>query len=162
MRPVLSVPILALACLATACGGGDDTAPAPSATAAPVPDTAPPATRDAIPVGPAGDDVLSGNPETIERPPAGTPTPALAEGADITYACEDGSDLRVGYAADVASVTLADGSIATLPRSPSASAGADGEVYVGESIALQRLGSVVELHGGGGEIRRCRESAASA
>lgn len=164
-RPILPALALAFALSATACGsgGGDDTAsPDRPATAAAPADATPDGVREAIDAGPAADDVLSGNPETIERPPAGTPTPQLAEGADITYACEDGGDLRVGYAANVASVTLPDGAIATLPLSPSASAGSDGEVYVGETLALQRLGSVVELQAGDGEVRRCRETSASA
>lgn len=86
----------------------------------------------------------------------------MAEGADITYTCEDGSELRITYAAGRAGVTLADGSIVPLPRSPQTAQQAGGEIYAGEALVLHRLGNVVELQQGEGDKRRCRESGGNA
>lgn len=130
----------------TTAGATEDAASAPSAPIA-VPDD---------------DDVRSGVLNPIELPPSDAPTPPMAEGADITYACEDGSELRVTYAAGRANVTLADGGIVPLPRSPQAAQQAGGEVYIGEALTLHRLGNIVELQQDEGTRRRCRESGGNA
>lgn len=131
----------------------DPMPPQASATPPPVALTSPPG---------EGDDVLSGIPHPIEMPEAGTVTPALAEGADITYTCEDGSDLRVTYAAGRANVTFADGRVEPLSRAERVPAAMDGELYDGAVYGLHRIGTVVELREENGDIRRCRESSGSA
>lgn len=165
---MIRVPVALLSALAalalagcaddTPAGGQTDAASGVAPTAA-----ASPQARPAIDVPPADDGgVRSDVPHPIELPPADAPTPLPAEGADIVYTCEDGSDLRVTYAAGIASVVLADGSIVQLPRSPAAGSEAGGDVYVGEAVALRRIGGVVELQQDEGLSRRCRESGASA
>ena len=148
--PILLVPLLA-ACTAcqprdTATQATEDVAPAPQAPIAV----------------PKNDEVRSGVSNPIELPPADAPTPPMAEGADIAYTCEDGSELRITYAAGRANVTLADGGIVPLPRSPQAAQEAGGEVYAGEALTLHRLGNVVELQQDEGTTRRCRESGGNA
>jgi hypothetical protein len=130
--------------------GGEATKPAPADTA--------PAAQSPIAV-PKGDDVRSGVPNPIELPPPDAPTPPMAEGADITYTCEDGSELRITYAAGRANVTLTGGNVVPLPRSAQH---AGGEIYAGEALVLHRLGNVVELQQDEGDKRRCRESGGNA
>jgi len=155
----LLVPLLAAACFA--CQPRD-------AAKAPADGAATREAKDAVPAPqapiavPKGDEVLSGVPNLIELPPPETATPPMAEGADITYTCEDGSELRVTYAAGRATVTLANGGIVPLPRSPQAAREAGGEVYAGDALALHRLGNVVELRQDAGATRRCRESGGNA
>ena len=139
-------------------------APAPAIEAeaqASTRDADPPATT--VPATPADDHgVLAGKPpSTIEVPPADTPTPAIAAGAQITYTCEDGGELHVGYSASSATFALEDGSEVTLPRAESASKGG-GDVYVGDTVGLQRLGNVVQLEVKGGSKRICAESGGNA
>lgn len=160
MPALRSLPLCLALLFAAGCQRDDDgsvVAPDPavpqaSATPPPVAPTSPPG---------EGDDVLSGVPRPIEMPAPGTVTPPLAEGADITYTCEDGSDLRVTYAAGRANVTFADGRIEPLPQAQ-AQAGVDGELYLGATLGLHRIGTVVELREEDGDVRRCRESGGSA
>lgn len=152
--------LLAVACVA--CQPRDAAVPAPADEAAkPPPADAAPAAQAPIAV-PKGDEVRSGVPNPIELPPPDAPTPPMAEGADITYTCEDGSELRITYAAGRANVTLADGGIVPLPRSPQTAQQVGGEVYAGEALVLRRLGNVVELQRDEGDERRCRESGGNA
>jgi hypothetical protein len=168
MLPMIRASVLlSMIVLAAVAGCADDTGasdPAAAPAAAPAASAAPPvATGPAIDVPAPGEgSVRSGVPNPIELPPDDAPTPALAEGADIVYTCEDGSDLRVTYASTIANVTLSDGSIVALPRSPAATSEAGGEVYVGEAVGLRRIGGVVELQQDEGPTRRCREAGASA
>jgi hypothetical protein len=164
IRASALLSVLALVALAGCADdpGAPDPATAPAeASSAPAQPSA--GTGPAIDVPAPGDDtVRSGVPTPIELPPADAPTPALAEGADIVYTCEDGSDLRVTYSSAIANVTLSDGSIVALPRSPAAGSQAGGDVYVGEAIGLRRIGGVVELQQDEAQTRRCREAGASA
>lgn len=106
--------------------------------------------------------VLAGKPpSTIEVPPADTPTPAIAEGAEVVYTCEDGGELHVVYAGHSARFALVDGRVVTLRRAESASKGG-GDVYVGDAVALQRLGNVVQVEEQGGDKRVCSETGGSA
>lgn len=88
------------------------------------------------------------------------PAPALAEGAEMTYACED-TEMRVVYADGKARVTLAGGREFALPRSRQASEPGE-EFYVGEGKVLRRQGSVVELRQQGSGMLQCIESSATA
>lgn len=155
------LPVCLVLLLAAGCQREDDGTvvtpdplpPQASATPPPVAPTSPPG---------EGDDVLSGVPRPIDMPEPGTVTPVLAEGADITYTCEDGSDLRVTYAAGRANVTFADGRVEPLARAQRVPAAMEGELYDGAIHGLHRIGTVVELREENGDIRRCRESSASA
>lgn len=157
-------PVLLLVSLIALCGcqAGDD-ATAPSTAETPASTTPDANAAPSAPIAvPDDDDVRSDVLEPIELPPPDAATPPMAEGADITYTCEDGSDLRVTYAAGRANVTLADGGIVPLPLSPQATGQAGGEVYIGEALTLHRLGNVVELQQDEGDRRRCRESGGNA
>lgn len=97
-----------------------------------------------------------GAPGDIEMPPADAPTPAIAEGAEVIYSCDDGSELRVRYAGIVARVTAPDESYVQVSRT-----GADGETYADNGTTLRRLANVVEITQGGA-TRRCSESGGNA
>jgi hypothetical protein len=110
----------------------------------------------------ADDDVTAGNPPpTIEIPPADAPTPAIAAGAQIVYTCEDGSELQVTYSGSSATFALEDGRVVTLPRAESASKGG-GDVYVSDTVGLQRLSNVVQVERDSGAKRVCAESGGNA
>jgi hypothetical protein len=160
-RPTFALPPLILvvalaACQRDATPGRDDTTPAPGADA-------PAAAASGASPAPANDDGLTAGkpPSTIAVPPADTPTPALAEGAEIIYTCEDGGELHVVYASDSAKFASAGGRVLTLPRAESASKGG-GDVYVNDSAALQRLGNVVQVEEQSGEKRVCAEAGGTA
>jgi len=105
--------------------------------------------------------VLEGIPRRIARPGPEVPTPPIATGAEVTYACESGAQLRVRYGGSVAEVAWTDGAWLTLSRS--APGTATGETYAGEGHVLLRLGNVVELRDErGGTVIRCAEAAANA
>jgi hypothetical protein len=106
--------------------------------------------------------VIAGKPpSTIAVPPADTPTPGIAAGAEIVYTCEDGGELHVAYSGNSATFALEDGRKVTLPRAESASKGG-GDVYVGDTVGLQRLGNVVQVEQKGGAKRVCAESGGTA
>jgi len=105
--------------------------------------------------------VLEGIPRPIARPAPGVPTPPIASGAEVTYACESGARLRVRYAGSVAEVAWTEGAWLTLSRTAPGNAG--GETYAGEGRVLLRLGHVVELRDErGGPVIRCAEATANA
>ncbi len=139
-----------------------DTGAAAAATSEAADARAPRAPGSTATAFPEADDVLSSVPNPIELPPSDAATPAMAEGADMIYTCEDGSELRVVYADTRAKVTLPDGRTVSLPRAARASGQAGGEIFVAGAVALHRLGNVVELEQQPGGIRRCRESGGSA
>jgi len=149
------------ACQRDAPSGREEAAP-PTAASEPAVDSprATPSPSSSPP--PAGNGLEAGQrPSTIEIPPADTPTPDIAAGAQISYTCEDGSELHVVYSAHSAKFALVDGSVATLPRAESASKGG-GDVYVSDTVALQRLGNVVQVEEPGGTKRVCAESGGNA
>jgi len=148
------------ACQRDAPSGREEAAP-PTAASEPAVDS-PRATPSPSSSPPAGNGLEAGQrPSTIEIPPADTPTPDIAAGAQISYTCEDGSELHVVYSAHSAKFALVDGSVATLPRAESASKGG-GDVYVSDTVALQRLGNVVQVEEPGGTKRVCAESGGNA
>jgi len=89
-----------------------------------------------------------------EPPSAAAPAAAAAIPGFTTYACDDGGSLQVRYGEYDATVRQPDGSVVTLPRAESASAG-DGDVYVGQVQSLQRDGDAVEFRPGAGDARTC-------
>ena len=161
----LTTTLLALSLLAGFAACQRDASPAPAneaETQAPTPNSEPYASATA-PTAPADEQgAIAGKPpSTIEVPPADTPTPGIAAGAEIIYTCEDGSELHVRYSTHSATFALEDGSRVTLPRAESASKGG-GDVYVGDTVGLQRLGNVVQVEQKGSAKRVCAESGGSA
>ena len=84
-------------------------------------------------------------------PPASAPAPVDSSGPEpwggsvrVSYACSDGSTVRVRYGHYDATVHLADGTTTTLPRAESASAGGI-DAYAGGELALQREGRSIRL-----------------
>lgn len=88
-----------------------------------------------------------------------TAQPALASSATTTvaYHCTDGRTLEVGYGDHDATLRWPDGRSVLLPRAESASKGA-GDVYVGETVSLQRGPSRIELHDGDAPPVTCNEA----
>ncbi len=96
-------------------------------------------------------------PAAATRPPAADTTPA--SGA-VRYACGDGSSVTVAYGDDQARVDLPDGLTLALRKAQSASKGG-GEVFVGDTVSLEREGEAIALFQGEGERLDCRPSDAS-
>jgi hypothetical protein len=107
------------------------------------------------------DDADTPLPPSVTMPSADAETPMIAEGATVTYGCDDGN-LVVAYGNGNARMTLPDGSQAEARLSVEASARAGGEVYVGDRIGLQRLGTAVEVQGADHSVRRCVETSSDA
>ncbi|MEP6633592.1 MAG: hypothetical protein ABJA62_05225 [Luteimonas sp.] len=106
--------------------------------------------------------ITSGSPpSTIPVPSLDTPTPPIAAGAQITYTCEDGSELIVTYSGVSAEFALSNGSKVTLPRVAS-TVKTGGDVYVNDSAALQRLSNVVRVEEHDGAKRVCSETSGTA
>jgi len=120
MRQAGSASLL-LATALVACGGQDS--PVASPPAAP-----PPAAPAPVPEAPA---------ESAEPEPWGG-------SVRLSYACSDGSTVRVRYGHYDATVHLSDGTTSTLPRAESASAGGI-DAYVGGELGLQREGRSIRL-----------------
>lgn len=68
---------------------------------------------------------------------------ASARGGD--YACSDGTRLQAAFGEHDATLRWSDGRSLTLPRAESASKGG-GDVYVGDTVSLQRDGTRLQLH----------------
>ena len=101
----------------------------------------------------------SGVPTDVPELPADTPTPPLAEGAAMSYTCEDGSVLSVSYAGNTARLGVPGVENAVLSRTPAAGTG---EGYAGGAFTLLRLGNIVELDDGRAPKRRCVETGGNA
>lgn len=97
--------------------------------------------------------------------PAGGDTAAAvsepAPGDDaVRYACGDGSTVAIDRQAEQARVELPDGRSVTLPKAQSASKGG-GDVFVGETVSLQREGASAALFLAGGERSNCQPADAT-
>ncbi|NZA28297.1 hypothetical protein H0E84_18130 [Luteimonas sp. SJ-92] len=88
------------------------------------------------------------------RTPQDVDPPVAAADAATSYRCIDGSELRIAYAAEGATVTLPDGRTVALPRAESASQGSGG-AYVGEALGLDLEGDRVFLHQDEGPTLEC-------
>lgn len=159
--------LLLIALVTGACGREPGEAPSSGAADAPaatLPADSPPPRRDARLAPPAGAPAADAvDPARIVQrmPDADAPTPAIAVGAEVQYACDDGT-LAVTYRGPTATLVLPDGSRGTATLSVEASARSGGEVYVGDRLGLQRLSNVVELQVEGTPPRRCLETGGSA
>ena len=124
--PFRLVPVMLLLC-AGACQRGPDTDTASDAAAT--------ASEPAAPA-----------PATV------TPAPAPQMGA--AYACADGTALQASFGDDDVTLQWPDGRSLVLPRAESASKGG-GDVYVGETVSLQRDGMQLQLHDGDRAATTC-------
>jgi hypothetical protein len=96
------------------------------------------------------------------QPPDPTPVAATAPdarpGTPVRYACTNGSTISVVWGENRARATLPDGRTVSLPKAQSASKGG-GEVFVGETVSLQRDGDDIQLFEGEGSARQCSAQA---
>lgn len=161
--PPLLLAVLLAGCQREAMPNDAHTA-AENAPAAPTSRAADPGMQTVAPrAADAGDGTMtSGAPaSTIKVPPLDTPTPPIAAGAQITYTCEDGSELNVTYSGVSAAFALSNGAQVTLPRVASTT-NTGGDVYAGDSAGLQRLGNVVRVAEHDGAKRVCSETSGTA
>src|SRR3546814_8007805 len=84
---------------------------------------------------------------------------ATAPGTPVTYACTDASPVSVAWGHDQARVEFADGRKISLPKAQSAYK-CGGDVFVGETVSLQRDGDDIQLFEGQGTARQCSAQAA--
>jgi membrane-bound lysozyme inhibitor of c-type lysozyme MliC len=81
------------------------------------------------------------------------------EGTSLRYECDDGSVVRVTYGGEEqARIELPGGPTISLPKAQSASRGA-GDVFVGETISLQRNGDELQVVRTAGKTLQCRAAA---
>ncbi|MGN7726085.1 hypothetical protein ACTJIL_09745 [Luteimonas sp. 22616] len=107
------------------------------------------------PVDPARHAAMPATRTPDPAPPAAATAPDPAAGdTPVRYACSDASTISVTWGNDQARIELPDGSLATLPKAQSASKGG-GEVFVGDTVSLQRDGDDIELFAGDGPARQC-------
>ncbi len=86
-----------------------------------------------------------------------SPEPPLPPDGAAPYRCDDGRTLDVRFTAAAADLQWPDGREARLPRAESASKG-DGDVYVGDTVSLQRDGDRFQLHEEGRSATNCTRS----
>jgi hypothetical protein len=112
------------------------------------PADAPPAAVDTAPA-----------PATAEPPAPVPPAPVAppANGEGIAYACDGGAGLSASYGDGDVTLRWPDGRSVTLPRAESASKGG-GDVYVGDTVSLQRDGDRIELRDGDAPAASCTAS----
>jgi hypothetical protein len=89
------------------------------------------------------------------KPPA--PAPPTASREAIAYACDGGATLSATYGDSDVTLHWPDGRSVALPRAESASKGG-GDVYVGDTVSLQRDGDRIELHDGDAPAASCTAS----
>jgi hypothetical protein len=84
--------------------------------------------------------------------------PSPGNTGELAYRCDGDTVLWASYGDGNVSLRWPDGRSATLPRAESASKGG-GDVYVGDTVSLQRDGGRIELHDGDAPAATCIESA---
>ena len=91
-------------------------------------------------------------------PVIAAPGPASRPSGDaaVAYRCSNGASLRVRYSDNHADLRWPDGRTLALPRAQSASKGG-GDVYVGDTVALQRDDSHLRLHDGDAPAVACEQ-----
>jgi hypothetical protein len=117
----------------------------------PTPPSADPARRATVPAAEA---------PRPAPPAAATSTGDTGRDAPRRYACNDGSAVSVAWGDAQALIAIADDHTVTLPKAQSASKGG-GEVFVGDTVSLQREGVDIELFQGAGAALQCRPAAAA-
>lgn len=83
--------------------------------------------------------------------------PTSTGGDVVAYRCDDGSTFDASYSDRNVTLRWPDGRSVTLPRAESASKGG-GDVYVGDTVSLQRDGDRIELHDGDAPAASCTAS----
>lgn len=97
----------------------------------------------------------TGDGMTAPAPSNGSPAPAPPGDTRLSaYACSDGTRLEAGFTRDGATLQWAEGRRLSLPRAESASKGG-GDVYVGDTVSVQRDGASLQLHDGDRAATRC-------
>ena len=87
------------------------------------------------------------------------PSTDAGQGESLRYDCEDGSVVRVAYGdGEQARIELPGGPTISLPKAQSASKGA-GDVFVGETVSLQRNGAELQVVQTAGKALHCRVAA---
>ncbi|MGN6112870.1 MAG: hypothetical protein ACTHOC_07660 [Luteimonas sp.] len=96
-------------------------------------------------------------------PPAAASQAAVppTDVASASYACTDGTRLQARFGDHDATLQWPDGRRLVLPRAESASKGG-GDVYVGDTVSLQRDGTHLQLHDGDHAATTCDPVAAAA
>jgi hypothetical protein len=84
---------------------------------------------------------------------------AAAAAAGDRYACADGTRLQADFGDRDATLQWPDGRRLVLPRAESASKGG-GDVYVGDTVSVQRDGVRLQLHDGSRAATSCEPAAA--
>jgi hypothetical protein len=99
-------------------------------------------------------------PDQSPAPPA-APAAGAADAAATAagYACADGTRLQARFGDHDVVLRWPDGRSLTLPRAESASKGG-GDVYVGDSVSLQRDGVAFQLHDGDRAATACSPAGA--
>ena len=85
---------------------------------------------------------------------AAAASPAPAPATPVSYECSDASTASVTWGVDHAQVEFPDGRTVSLPKAQSASKGG-GDVFVGDTVSLQRDGDDIQLFEGEGPARQC-------
>ena len=101
---------------------------------------------------PAGDTSDELQPADVPAASAPATTPAT-----VAYHCTDGRTLEAVYGDHDVSLRWPGGRSVQLPRAESASKGG-GDVYVGDTVSLQRGPSRIELHDGDAPPVTCNEA----
>jgi len=115
------------------------------------------------PTAPPTDPTRPATPQASEGPsPAAVDSSSSADaakGESQRYECDDGSVVRVTYGdEEQARIELPGGPTISLPKAQSASKGA-GDVFVGETISLQRNGHELQVVRTAGKTLQCRAAA---
>lgn len=114
---------------------------------------------------PAGDtsdelqpaDVPAASSQAATEPAPAKPAPASPAATTVAYHCTDGRTLEASYGDHDVTLHWPGGRSVQLPRAESASKGG-GDVYVGETVSLQRGPSRIELHDGDAPPVTCNEA----
>lgn len=86
-------------------------------------------------------------PAAADATPPSTAAPGTDDAARDEYVCADGTRLQARFGDHDAMLRWPGGRSMTLPRAESASKGG-GDVYVGDTVSLQREGPRLQLHDG--------------
>lgn len=106
------------------------------------------------PAGDTSDELQPADVPAAASPATTQPMPAATA---VAYHCTDGRTLEASYGDHDVTLHWPDGHSVQLPRAESASKGA-GDVYVGETVSLQRGPSRIELHDGDVAPVTCNEA----
>ncbi|MDN5781240.1 MAG: MliC family protein [Luteimonas sp.] len=110
------------------------------------------------PTPPPTDPARRATASATDVPAAATSPATTGRDMPLRYACDDGSVVLVTYGNEQARVELPDGRAVSLPKAQSASK-EGGEVFVGETVSLQRESDGLQLFQTGSKSLQCRSAA---